>query len=142
MAEEPRTPYEMPAQKASIPPEDTITSDIAAAQKTIQAQLDAINERDADAAYAFMSERAHKQFDNAKDFLSDMRFKFAPIYNHTDITFLHHYEQGNATVQKLRTRDRYTHKNATLVYKLVRQDNGQWLIDSFAVLELDDAQPI
>lgn len=127
----------MGAQKASIPPE-TLTK----AQDIIKKQLAAISERDAEAAFDFMAPPAHEDFTNAGDFLSDMRLEYGPIYNHMDIKFLGHFENGATTVQKVSLKDRYSAESVTVIYKLKLQDSGTWLIDSFTVLDFGDAQPI
>lgn len=136
-AEEDTNPYEMNAQKASIPPEK-----MNKAQNIIQQQLKAISDRDAHKAFDFMTEHSHKNYDDAQDFLSDMRFEFGPIYNHMDIEFLHHYENGTVSVQKVSLKDRYSGDNFTVIYKLQLQDNGTLLIDSFSILNFEEAQPI
>lgn len=130
-------PYEMGAQKASIPPE-TLTK----AQDIIKKQLAAISDRNAEAAFDFMSPPAHEDFTNANDFLSNMRFEYGPIYNHMDMKFLGHFENGATTVQKVSLKDRYSAESVTVIYKLKLQDNGAWLIDSFTILDFGDAQPI
>lgn len=134
---EQRNPYEMGAQKASIPPE-TLNK----AQDIIKKQLAAISARDAEAAFDFMSPPAHDDFETASDFLSSMRFEYGPIYNHMDMKFLSHFENGATTVQKVSLKDRYSAESVTVIYKLKLQDNGAWLIDSFTVLDFGEAQPI
>ncbi len=136
-ADESQTPYEMNAQKASIP-QNSNTS----VKKTIQAQLDAISERDASLAFSYMTDQSHSAYEGAKDFLSDMRFKFGAIYNHVDVEFLHSYENGRTSIQKVKLSDRYSSESAIIVYKLTLQSSGNWLIESFAVIETEEAQPI
>ena len=136
-ANDSQNPYEMNAQKASIPQNNTNS-----VQGTIKAQLSAINERDATLAYSFMTNKFHANYNSAKDFLSDIRFKFGPIYNHTDIEFMHSYDNERTFVQKIRLKDRYTGEDTTIIYKLVLQNTGNWLIDSFALIETSEAEPI
>lgn len=135
--EDKNNPYEMGAQKASIPPE-TLNK----AQNIIKKQLAAISDRDAEAAFDFMTPPAHENFETAGDFLSDMRFEYGPIYNHMDIKFLGHFENGATTIQKVSLKDRYSAESVTVIYKLKLQDDGQWLIDSFTLLDFGEAQPI
>ena len=136
-AEEKNNPYEMGAQKASIPPE-TMNN----AQDIIKKQLAAISARDAETAFDFMAPPAHEDFETAGAFLSDIRFEYGAIYNHMDIKFLSHFENGATTIQKVALTDRYSEDSVTVVYKLKQQENGQWLIDSFTVLDFGEAQPI
>lgn len=136
-ADTPQSPYGMSAQNASIP-----QAHISGTEKTVKAQLDAITARDANLAFSYMTDQSHEDYKNAKDFLSDMRFKFGAIYNHVDVEFLHSYENGRISVQKVKLKDRYSGESVTAVYKLLLQSSGEWLIDSFALIESEQAQPI
>lgn len=136
-ADDPETPYEMNAQKASIP---AVTTDNI--ETIIRNQLTAIRDRDANLAYSYMAPSSRNKFDDARDFLSDMRFEFGPIYNHENAEFVSHYEKNKTSVQKVKVKDRYSGEDVTVIYKLVLQNSGNWLIDSFAILAFEEAQPI
>ena len=73
-AEETPNPYEMSAQKASIPQESANNG-----KDIIIQQLKAISERDAQRAYTLMSDHSHETFEDAQDFLASMRFDFGPL---------------------------------------------------------------
>ena len=59
-----------------------------------------------------------------------------------DAEFLHHYESGETSVHKLSLKDRYSNESYTVIYKLEQQNDGKWLIDSFTILDFEEAQPI
>lgn len=129
----------LPAQNASLG-----SHEYGAAQ-TIRNQLDAIRARDEDTAYNFLTEKAHEKFETAAQYLSALRLDFRPLYNatKTDTAFIDHFERGNTSIQKIEVTDRYTKERFTAIYKLVRQPDGRWLIDSFSLLHIDDdAEPI
>ncbi len=141
IAAQPAAPESLP-----LPPGDIITPDEAAAadprtvQEVIKAQLAAIRARDADLAYSFMSHDFHEENHDALTFLSDMRFTQRGIYNHDEYTFLDSQSTDDINLQKVRMNDHYG-KPVTVIYRMERQDDGSWLIDSFTILKID-AQPI
>ncbi len=110
------------------------------AHELIRRQLSAISDRDADLAYALTTDHFHEKFDTAKEFLSHLRFELRPIYNHENVTFLEQHQTQRGLVQKVKMEDRYG-EPVTVIYRLMQQDEGQWLIDSFAILALE-ADPI
>lgn len=111
-------------------------------QDVITQQLNAIHDRNADAAYATMSHDFHENFEDSRNFMNDLRFRHRAIYNHEDFTFLD--KQGSSTgpvaLQKVRMNDHYG-EPITVIYRLEQQDDGSWLIDSFTILDAE-AQPI
>lgn len=113
---------------------------LAPGEDLITRQLHAIKTRDADLAWSMTTGDFHKKFDDGKDFLSHLRLELRPIYNHEDYTFLDHSQNGNVMMQKVEMEDRYG-TPVTVLYRLEKQQDGQWLIDSFTVLEAE-AEPI
>ena len=114
--------------------------DINPARDLITRQLAAIRHRDADMVWALTTDDFHEKFDTAKDFLSHLRFRLRPIYNHEDYKFLNQSETGDSLIQKVEMEDSYGDP-VMVIYRLEQQDDGQWLIDSFAILA-PEAQPI
>jgi len=110
------------------------------AQDVIRRQLEAIRKRDADQAYQLTSSNLHDKFVSPKEYLSHLRLKLRPIYNHEKFTFMEQSETGNGTIQKVQMKDRYGDL-VTVIYRVSQQDNGEWRINSFAILDLD-AKPI
>ena len=110
------------------------------AQDVIKAQLAAIRDRDADAAYSFMTHDFHEENSDALTFMATMRFDNRAIYNHKEFTFLDKQGTGPVTIQKVRMNDHYGDP-VTVIYRLERQEDGSWLIDSFTTLHIE-AQPI
>ena len=111
------------------------------AQDVISKQLTAIRTRDADTAYSMMTHDFHENFEDAKNFLSDLRFEHRAIYNHEDFTFLDKQSSsGPVSLQKVRINDHYGIP-ITVIYRLEQQEDGSWLIDSFTILDAE-AQPI
>lgn len=117
-------------------PVSHIAKSINPAQNLITRQLDAIMERDADLAYSMTTNNFHEKFGTAKDFLSHIRFQLRPVYNHVNYTFIGQHNSQKGLVQKLEMDDRYGDP-VTVIYRLEQQDSGQWLIDSFTILDLD-----
>lgn len=118
------------------------TPDKSTVQSLISDQLDAIRARDADLAFALTTGVAHEKFDNAREFMSDIRFSYRPLYNHKTYRFL---EQTDASAGGLVQRVEVTYargKPATVVYRLQRNPDGAWAIGSFTVLTNEDGQDI
>ncbi|MCB9989940.1 MAG: DUF4864 domain-containing protein [Rhodospirillales bacterium] len=111
------------------------------AHQLITRQLDAIRERDADLAWSMTSEDLHEKYETPKEFLSHLRFELRPIYNHDSYKFLSQYGGPDSLTQKVEMEDSYTGDTVTVIYRLEKQADGLWQIDSFAILP-DDAQPI
>ena len=109
-------------------------------QDVIRQQLAAIRDRDADAAYALMTHDFHEENEDPKTFLAAMRFENRAIYNHEEFTFLDKQGSGPVSIQKVRIHDHYG-TPVTVIYRLERQEDGSWLIDSFTTLDAE-AQPI
>lgn len=105
----------------------------------IKDQLTAIKARNADLAYSYLSDHMHGNYDSAKEYLSDMRFEYRPIYNYESFTFLDSHTQDDAFVQKVSFIDSYSGDEFTAIYRLVETEDGQWKIDSFAVMDLDSS---
>lgn len=109
-------------------------------QDVVRAQLNAIRNRDADAAYALMTHDFHDVHEDARGYLGTLRFQNRAIYNHKDFTFLDQQSSGATSLQKVRLTDHFG-QPVTVIYRLEQQDDGSWLIDSFTVLD-SEAQPI
>jgi len=117
--------------------------DTAAIQALIKSQLEAIKKRDAETAYALTTGAFHKKYDTAGEFLTGMRFHFRPLYNHESFRFLDQSEtQTGALIQRLEVE--YSHGMAptVVIYRLQRDDEGEWRVDSFSIVDTDEGQPI
>ena len=113
-----------------------------AIQELITKQLQAISERDADLAYGLTTGNLHKKYDTAGKFLAEMRFSYRPVYNHQSFRFLDQTETDTGGLIQ-RVEVTYTDGDPTVViYRLQRDEAGAWGIDSFAILETEDGQPI
>jgi len=133
-ADDPTQPQITPvATQATDPVHDLITS-----------QMNAIRTRNADLAYANTTDGFHKHYDDAKNFLSHMRFEQRVLYNHKEFSFLDRHEmESGGVLQKVRVKDSYDNEPATVIFHLQQQEDGLWLIDSFTVLDSGgDARPI
>ncbi|MBI4031842.1 MAG: DUF4864 domain-containing protein [Proteobacteria bacterium] len=107
----------------------------------IRRQMEAIRARDAAGAFALTTAGFHEDYKNAGDFLGRIRAENRILYNYADFRFLDGHVTDNAAVQRLEVHDRFRDDPVTVIFRLQRQEDGQWLIDSFAVLDAD-AQPI
>ncbi len=110
------------------------------AQAVISRQLDAIHARDAALAWSLTTEEFREKYDSSTDYLSHLRFKLRPIYNHEDYKFISQTVNDNNMIQKVEMQNRYG-SPVTVIYRLERK-GGNWLIDSFAILPQDDAEAI
>lgn len=134
-AEEQKRAPEATLEDIAIPPASDPVHQI------IREQLAAIQKRDADKAFALTTDKFHDKYDSALDFLAKMRIDHRTIYNYKRYSFLEpENDREDRAVQRVRITDRYGH-SAIVIYRLVQQPGGMWLIDSFMVLE-SDAQPI
>jgi hypothetical protein len=61
--------------------------DVATAQTTIRAQLDAFGRDDAEAAYSYAAPAIHSLFPQADIFLGLVKRKYAPVYRHKSFEF-------------------------------------------------------
>ena len=129
-AEEPALPQ--PVIPASL---DSSASD--PVRDIIRKELYAIRARDADAAFALISPDLHEKFENAKNYLSQMRFEYRPIYNHEDFTFTERHHVNGGTVQKVEIEGPYDEEPLTIMYRVEPQENGALAIDSFTILEAE-----
>lgn len=110
------------------------------ARELIIQQLHAIETRDADLAWSLTTSEFRKKFGSDKEFLSHLRFRQRSLYNHDGFTFLDQQSTEAGLIQKVRMDNRYGDP-VTVIYRLEKQDDGRWLIDSFAVLE-NEADPV
>ena len=112
-------------------------------QALIAQQLNAIRNRDADQAFAHTTSTFHDHYDTAQNFLSHMRFEYRALYNHKKFSFLDRHEIEGGVLQKVTVEDSYGAEPVTVIFRLQQQEDGQWLIDSFTLLNAgDDARPI
>jgi hypothetical protein len=126
--------------KPDTPAPAAVAAALNGVQDVIRQQLEAIRQRDADAAYALMTHDFHEEHDDPKTFLATMRFENRAIYNHEEFTFLDKQGSGPVSIQKVRIHDHYG-EPVTVIYRLEQQEDGSWLIDSFTMLDAE-AQPI
>lgn len=142
-------PVDVPTKAATrenaAPPAVPPTAAADAVRDLITRQMEAIRARDAEAAFAQTSPSFHEHFDTAKKFLSHIRFEQRALYNHSGFTFLDRHDiDGGGVLQKISVRDSFGGAPVTAVFRLEQDANGQWLIDSLAILGGggDDAEPI
>ena len=110
-------------------------------ESVIERQIAAIKSRDAEAAFENATSAFKNKHGSAEDFLNEMRFEYRPLYNAKNYEFLRRSENGNTVIQKIKIHARYGDP-VTVIYRLKSLDNGTLLIDSFALLNQTDAQPI
>ena len=110
------------------------------AQNTIVRQLKALRARDAGQAFSLTTPTFHEKFKSPGKFITRMRFEYRPLYNNAEHTFLEHRATDEGVMQNVEIKDSYGEK-ATVIFRLKQQEDGQWLIDSFTVLD-SQAQPV
>jgi hypothetical protein len=103
----------------------------------IREQLAAIRARDASRAYATLSDHLHEKFEGDKKYLAKLRFDYSPIYNHRSYTFLETRAlDDGGFIQRVSMKDRYSGKNALVIYKIKEDQEGHLLIDSFTIIDM------
>lgn len=113
------------------------------AQQVIMEHLAAIGRRDAEQAYAMTTVKFHEKFRDPAGFLNKMRLEYRSLYNYDKVTFLDGNEEGDMKIQRVKVKDRYGDKPSIAIYRLERQPDGRWLIDSLTVLGGgEEASPI
>lgn len=101
----------------------------------ITRQMDAIRARDADAAFERTTAAFHEHYDTPRNFLSHVRFEYRALYNHKGFSFLDRHEiEGGGVLQKVSVEDGYGSHPVTVIFRLQKGGDGQWLIDSFTIL--------
>jgi uncharacterized membrane-anchored protein len=113
------------------------------ARDLIMRQIIAIKDRDAQNAMQTTTPRFQKQkkITNSKEFLNKMRFDFRPLYSYQSYEFTDNKRIGKSIIQKVA----FTSKDGdtiTAIYRLTKNESGEWLIDSLALMPLKDAEPI
>lgn len=110
------------------------------AHDLIRKQLTAIKARDADLAWSLATVDFHEKFETGKEFLTHLRLRLRPLYNNEDVTFLDQADTQEGIIQKVEI-DEHNGEPVTVIYRLEEQEDGELLIDSFAVLA-PEADPI
>lgn len=113
-----------------------------AIENLIKIQLDALRNRDGEVAFSLAAAVLHKKYDNSEEFMNDMRFSYRPLYNNKSYKFLDQsMTETGALIQKLQVS--HTHgEPATAIYRLSRNQEGQWRIESFVLLQQDGGTDI
>jgi hypothetical protein len=106
----------------------------------ISRHIGAIKNREADLAWSMTTEKFHDKYHSAKGYLSHLRLKKRPIYNHDGFSFTEQTQTKGSVIQKIELEDPYGDP-VTAIFRVEKQSDGQWLIDSFALLSFE-ADPI
>lgn len=133
------------AQADDMPPqpEPVATTEVIETNRVhdlIRKQLSAIKARDADTAWSLATVDFHEKFETGKEFLTHLRLRLRPLYNNENVKFLDQADTQEGIIQRVEI-DEHNGEPVTVIYRLEEQDNGELLIDSFAVLE-PEAEPI
>lgn len=111
------------------------------AHQVIDRLMAALRDRRAEDAFALTSPDIRTKYEDAEDFLGSVRFEYRPLYNNLAYDFLDSTPLDDALIQRVSLKKR-DGGNVTVIYRLERQPDGEWLVDSFSILDFDDAQPI
>lgn len=112
-----------------------------AAHEVIDGLMSALRRRDADQAMALTTSGFHGKYTDSDHFLGSVRLKYRALHNHDGYEFLDASPIEGGLIQKVRLNGR-NGAPLTVIYRLQEQADGRWLIDSFTVLDLRNAQPI
>jgi len=117
------------------PPLTEITpADAAAIHETVQAQLDALAEDDAVAAFALTTLEKRELIGSPANFLRLVREMYEPIYrNKSQIFSPPEIVQGTA-VQIVRIADSHS-KVWVVVFWMLQEEDAHWRIDDYHLLE-------
>lgn len=106
----------------------------------IRKQLKAIRDRDAEVAYSLTSNKMHKKYDDAKDYLNTMRFDYRPIYNHKIYSFGEQNKIGDAVLQQVSIEDQYGDE-VLVLFRVETKEDKDLAIASFAIIQ-SEADPL
>ena len=106
----------------------------------ISRELQAIRSRDADLAYALLTDDLHEKFNTPGEYLAHLRLQSRSIYNHSGYAFLSQSRTPDSLIQKVEVKSSRGNP-VTVIYRLKPDENEEFRIDSFAVLEYE-AEPI
>lgn len=114
---------------------DSGALEIETMRNVIRDQLGAIKKRDAEQALSFTTRKYHEKFNDASGFLGMVRYEHRPIYNFKSYQFTTVKKvAGDTYLQHVTVSDRYGNE-ATAIYKLQKDTEAGWLIDSFMILD-------
>lgn len=112
-----------------------------AVRDIIARQLQAIHDRDSGLAFSLATSDFHDKFGDARGFMNHLRYRSRGIYDFDTFRFLDGYVVGNALVQRVEIHPHHSARPILALFRVERQENGSWLVDSFTVLA-DESQPI
>jgi hypothetical protein len=128
------------AESQDVSAQTVALSPVDPPEKIIEKQLKAFRDREAIDAYSFVSENLKHKYQDADHFLMMMRFTVQPLTSHLSYRILEASQLSDGLVQKvemLRKDGTYV----TVLYKLVQNEKGRWVIDGYTLLD-NEAQPI
>jgi len=107
----------------------------------IRRQLSAIKARNAELAWSLTTGHIHEKFETGKEYLNHLRLQLRPIYNSGAVKFLDQSDTESGYIQRVEI-DEHDGEPVTVIYRVEKQESGELLIDSFAILDDFDAEPI
>jgi hypothetical protein len=115
--------------------EDGATSLPEEAKATVTRLLDAVRTRDADGAFAALSTQAQEKSTqkNPEAFITTLRLKQLPLYNHAQYQVLSAHVEGTTAIQRVELSDRDGKKSLAII-RLGRQSDGAWRIEGTVVI--------
>ncbi len=109
-------------------------------QLAVATELTAFKERDSSKAYELASPELQKKFSSALKFATMMRITYWEIYDHVSFKFLGRSSSDSHEIQKVEVTGSDGEPYIVL-YKLVKDPSGKWLIDDLILLD-HDAPPV
>lgn len=109
-------------------------------QLALERQLTAFKDRNSALAYDGLSAASKEKYKSPLRFATIMRLNFWTLYNHHSYRFLARTGDSKTEIQKVEVKadDKVPH---VFLFRMVKADNGVWLIDDVFMLA-DDGQQI
>lgn len=101
----------------------------------------AVKSRNAERAFSLTAQTLRDRYATPARFLSRLHYDYYPIYGHIGMRFLETREADGDLVQTVELSSLFD-PPVTVIYRLGRGADGAWLIESFAVLDEADSDPI
>lgn len=111
------------------------------AKTTITQMMAAVKSRNAERAFSLAGPALRDRYATPARFLSRLHYDYYQIYDHIGMRFLETRAAGGDLVQTVELNSLFD-PPVTVIYRLRRGESGAWLVDSFAVLDEADSDPI
>ncbi len=106
-------------------------------EDVVKRHLRAVRERNEQQAYAYITPAFQEKYEDPEGFMKALRYSYRPLYKHLSYRFLESNAFGNITMQQMEITGQ-DGKTVTVLVRLMRQEDGSWLIDGYTILEAEE----